>query len=572
LTNFYTDNSDMLFHMQKMELSRIISLKEDDFSEKDEYAHAPQDLEDARDNYQRVLEIVGDIAGNYVAPRAEEVDRQGARLENGEVYYAQGTREALDRLTKADLMGFTLPRYYGGINMPKTVYSIAIELISRADASLMNLFGLQEIADTIQKFGSEQQKADFLPRFSSGEVTGAMALTEPDAGSDLQSVMLKAEQEEDGYWYLNGVKRFITNGCGDVLLVLARSEAGSTGGRGLSLFLYERDRNMQIRRIEDKLGIHGSPTCELQFNNARASLVGRRKMGLIRYTLSLMNGARLGVAAQAIGIAEAAFREADNYSRQRQQFKTSIRSFSAVFEMLTSIRLEIEASRTLLYETSRVVDIAEGLEEKMERYPEKKDELKEDAKRYSKYASLLTPALKIHATEMANKVCYDALQIHGGPGYTRDFSIERLYRDARITNIYEGTTQLQVAAAIGGIITGVIFDRLNEYEEAYEFGPVQDIFSRAKQLRTHLESAVSHVREKNDSSYQEFHAGRIVDITLDVMISYLMCIDALYSERKKKIAEMFLSRAKYRVEEKLNYILSDDYLLINEHNSVLEDF
>ncbi|MFW6415509.1 MAG: acyl-CoA dehydrogenase family protein, partial [Thermodesulfobacteriota bacterium] len=246
MTNFYTDNSDILFHMQKMELSRIISLKEDDFSEKEEYAHAPQDLEDARDNYQRVLEIVGDIAGNYVAPRAEEVDRQGAKLENGEVYYAQGTKEDLDRLAKADLMGFTLPRYYGGINMPKTVYSVAIEMISRADASLMNLFGLQEIADTIQKFGSEQQKADFLPRFSSGEVTGAMALTEPDAGSDLQSVMLKAEQGDDGTWYLNGVKRFITNGCGNVLLVLARSEAGSTGGRGLSLFLYERDQNMQI--------------------------------------------------------------------------------------------------------------------------------------------------------------------------------------------------------------------------------------------------------------------------------------------------------------------------------------
>ncbi len=572
MTNFYSDNTDILFHMQKMELSRIISLKEDDFSEKDEYAHAPEDWEDARDNYQRVLEIVGDIAGNFVAPRAEEVDRQGAKLEDGDVYYAQGTKEALDRLTKSDLMGFTLPRYYGGINMPKTVYSIAIELISRADASLMNLFGLQEIADTIQKFGSEQQKADYLPRFSSGEVTGAMALTEPDAGSDLQSVMLRADQGDDGHWYLNGVKRFITNGCGDVLLVLARSEAGSTGGRGLSLFLYERDENMQIRRIEDKLGIHGSPTCELQFNNAPATLVGRRKMGLIRYTLSLMNGARLGVAAQAIGIAEAAFREADNYSRQRQQFKTSIRSFSAVFEMLTSMRVEIEASRTLLYETSRVVDIAEGLEEKMENYPDKKEELKEDAKRYSKYASLLTPALKIHATEMANQVCYDALQVHGGPGFTRDFSIERLYRDARITNIYEGTTQLQVAAAIGGVITGVLFDRLNEYEEAYDFQPVQDIFSRAQEFRNSLESAVAHVKEKNDPAYQEFHAGRIVDIALDTTISYLMCIDALHSDRKKKIAEMFVSKAKYRVEEKLNYILSDDYLMINEHDSVLEDF
>ncbi len=553
-----------------MDLARVISLKEDDFVDKDQFPYAPQDMQDALDNYQRVLEIAGDIAGEYIAPRARDVDRQGARLENGEVYYARGTRQALDRLARADLMGFTIPRGYGGINMPKTVYSMAIEIISRADAALMNLFGLQEIADTINKFGSDQQKEKYLPRFTSGAVTGAMALTEPDAGSDLQSAMLRAEQDKDGQWRLNGVKRFITNGCADVVLVLARSESGSTGGRGLSLFLYERDAHLKIRRIEEKLGIHGSPTCELQFDNAPAELLGRRKMGLVRYTQSLMNGARLGVAAQALGIAEAAFREADSYARYRQQFKRPIRDFAAVFEMLTMMRVEIEAARSLLYETSRIVDIAEGLEARLEMYPDKKDELKEDLRRYAKYASLFTPLIKIYATEMANRVCYDALQVHAGVGYTKEFNVERLYRDARITNIYEGTTQLQVVAAIGGLITGEIFSRLNDYQAGYDFRPVQEEFSLAKLLRSYLESAVAHVKDKKDAAYQEFHAARLVDMAQDTVIGYLLCIDALSSQRKKNIAGIFLSRAKYRMQEKMNYILADDYQLLEQHNQVLD--
>ena len=337
MANYFTDNADIRFHLRTMDLAPIIALREDGFAEKDVYAEAPVDAEDALDNYRRVLEIVGEIAGAFVAPRARGVDAEGARFEDGRVTYARGTAEALQRLKMADLMGFTLPRRYGGLNMPKTIYSMAIEMISRADASLMNLFGLQEIADTINKFGSEDQKARLLPRFSSGDVTGAMALTEPDAGSDLQSVMLKADPDEDGTWRLNGVKRFITNGCADVSLVMARSEPGSSGGRGISLFIYERDESLRIRRIEHKLGIHGSPTCELQFTNARAELLGQRKMGLVKYTLSLMNGARLGVAAQALGIAEAAWRESARYAKDRIQFKKPIRSFAAVTEMLTNM-------------------------------------------------------------------------------------------------------------------------------------------------------------------------------------------------------------------------------------------
>ncbi|MFO8031005.1 MAG: acyl-CoA dehydrogenase family protein [Desulfohalobiaceae bacterium] len=570
MTNYYLDNRDILFHLRNMDLSRVVSLKEEDFAEKDEFAHAPQDLEDALDNYNRVLEIVGDIAGEYIAPRAREVDRQGARLENGEVYYAPGTRQALDRLAQADLMGFTLPRRFGGINMPKTVYSMATEIISRADAALMNLFGLQEIADTINKFGSEEQKKKYLPRFAAGDTSGAMALTEPDAGSDLQSIMLRASKADDGHWYLNGVKRFITNGCADVSLVLARSESGSTGGRGLSLFLYERDANLKIRRIEEKLGIHGSPTCELQFNNARAELLGRRKMGLVRYTLSLMNGARLGVAAQALGIAEAAYREADSYARHRQQFKRPIHDFAAVYEMLTLMRVRTEAARTLLYETSRIVDVAEGLEARLEQHPEKKNEYKEELRRYTKYASLFTPLIKIYATELANQVCYQALQVHGGAGYTREFDVERLYRDARITNIYEGTTQLQVVAAIGGVVTGEIFSRLNDYETENDFAQVQQELEQARQLRSHLESAVAKVKEKKDPAFQEFHAARLVDMALETVLGYLLCIDALHSDRKKSIARIFLSRAKPRVQKSLSYILEDDFQIQINKDLVLD--
>jgi hypothetical protein len=570
LTNYYLDNRDILFHLRNMDLSRVVSLKEEDFVEKEEFGHAPQDLEDALDSYQRVLEIVGDIAGEYIAPRAREVDRQGARLEDGEVYYAPGTRQALERLAQADLMGFTLPRRFGGINMPKTVYSMAIEIISRADAALMNLFGLQEIADTINKFGSEEQKREYLPRFAAGQTSGAMALTEPDAGSDLQSIMLRGYKGDDGQWYLNGVKRFITNGCADVSLVLARSESGSTGGRGLSLFLYERDANLKIRRIEEKLGIHGSPTCELQFNNARAELLGRRKMGLVRYTLSLMNGARLGVAAQALGIAEAAYREADGYAKHRQQFRHPIRDFAAVYEMLTLMRVRIEAARSLLYETARIVDVAEGLEAKAEAEPDKKQEVKEELRRYAKYASLFTPLVKIYATELANQVCYQALQVHGGAGYTREFDVERLYRDARITNIYEGTTQLQVVAAIGGVVTGEIFSRLNDYEAEHDFSQLQQELEQARQLRAYLESAVAKVKEQKDPAFQEFHAGRLVDMALQTVLGYLLCIDALHSARKQRVAGIFLSRAKHRVQKHLNYILEGDPQIIQNKQVILD--
>lgn len=575
MANFYQDNADILFHLDHLDLAQIISLREDNFAEKNTFPEAPRDVEDARDNYARILAVVGAIAGDFIEPRASEVDKVGATFADGEVTYAPGTLAALDCFKKADLMGMTLPRRFGGLNLPKTIYSIATEIVSRADAALMNIFGLQEIADTINKFGTEEQKQRYLPRFGRGEVFGSMALTEPDAGSDLQAVTLAArtgiaaQQGEDGKWYLNGVKRFITNGNAQISLVMARSEEGVAGARGISLFIYERDEHMRLRRIEEKLGIHGSPTCEMQFNNAPAELLGQRKMGLIKYTMSLMNGARLAVSAQAVGIAEAAYRAAEVYARTRVQFGKPIRNITAVYEMLTDMRVNIEAMRTFLYETSRIVDLKEGFEEALDKHPERKTEFSDDMKRYNKFAALFTPALKAFVTELGNKICYDALQVHGGNGYMRDFDVERHVRDMRITNIYEGTTQMQVIAAAGGVSSGVIFERLDDYEKAHDFTPIADVFARARELRKHLEIAVAHLKAQQDRLYQEYHERRLVEVACDVIVSYLLCIDALKSDRKKIIAHMYIAKALPRVRSALDYILSNDMSFLEFHEVVM---
>ncbi len=569
MANFYNDNEDILFHMNHIDLDRIIELKEDGFKEKDAYPYAPKNKEDAIENYKKVLEVVGDITGNFIAPRAADVDREGATFKDGEVYFAKGTAEALQRLKEADLTGFTIPREYGGINFPKTIYSAAIEMVSRADASMMNLFGLQEIADTIFKFGSKEQKERILPKFCSGEVMGSMALTEPDAGSDLQAVMLKATEIENGKWKLNGVKRFITNGLAQVSLVMARSEEGTKDGRGISLFVYERDEHMKIRRIEHKLGIHGSPTCELQFNDAPAELLGKRKLGLIKYTMSLMNGARLGVSAQAIGIAEAAYREAKKYAKERSQFKKPIMEFTAISEMLVDMKTSIEAARAMLYETSRMVDIKEGIEERIEKYPELTNDLSNDLKKYTKLAGFYTPLLKSYATEMTNKVCYDAIQIHGGVGFTTEFNVERHYRDARITNIYEGTTQLQVIAAIGGVTSGLILEAFSDYENDIDFTTVADLFEQVKRFRTNIEVAIGHVKEKNDKLFTEYHSARLVRMSSDTMNCYLLCKDAIKSERKKAVAKAYIAKAKGRIENELNYILNSANEILDLHSVII---
>jgi hypothetical protein len=607
VSNFFTDNADLGATLRRLDLSRIVALREDEYAQARDFAYAPRDFEDALDSYERALGIAGDIAGEFVAPRAEAVDREGSALVGGEVCYAGGISESLERLRQADLMGITLPRRYGGLNFPVAVSVMIVEMISRADPALMNIFGLQDISETVNKFASEELKEAYLPRFASGEVTGSMALTEPEAGSDLQNVQLKATLGADGVWRLSGVKRFITNGCGQISLVLARSEEGTTDGRGLSMFLYERDEHMRIRRLEDKLGIHGSPTCELQFDEAPALLVGERRRGLTTYVMALMNGARLAIAAQAQGIAEAAYRAAAKYARERVQFGAPIAELTAVKALLADMKVSIEAARALLYETALIVDLKEGLEHRIAQVQRLQEdaaagagtagdgtatgdtsagggkaaglgatgtsadlshlhvddpaatlkELRAELKRMNRLAGLYTPMAKACCTEMANQVTYDSLQVHGGSGYMRDFAVERHSRDARITNIYEGTTQLQVVAAIGGVLSGTLADRLDEYE-AGEHGATPELFERVRAARVRLQAAVARVRELDDARFRDYHARRLVEMAIDVICGYLLVRDAQHDARRLLAARHFVAGMTGRVEGAAAMVLAGD--------------
>jgi len=574
MENFLTDNEDILFHLDHLDLDRIIHFKEDNFEQAKQFAYAPRDAEDAKDSYRRVLSIVGEIAGDYMAPNAPAVDEAGPTLANNQVTMHPATQKALDMFAKADMMGFVIPRKYGGLNMPNTILSIAAEIVARADGSFLNLGLQQDNAGTINKFASEEQKQAYLPKLCSGEWDSAMVLTEPDAGSDLQSVNLKAVQDADGKWYLNGVKRFITNGCGTIGLVLARSEEKGKGARGLSFFLYKRDDEtgkptMIIRRLEHKLGIHGSPTCELQFNHAPAELVGERQRGLTKYTLWLMNNARLGVAAQGVGIAEAAYREADLYAAKRIQFGAPVRDLAPVFEMLTEMKVAVEAGRTLLYETARFVDLKEVLEEYSDKHPEDKGEIIEEKKRYAKLAGFFTPMIKAYATEMANKVANDAIQIHGGTGYMKEFNAERHYRDARITNIYEGTTQLQVVAAIGPVTSGVAQMILDEYDAAnYTYG--EDLLAKIRESRKVFNEALEYAKAyEGHDQFLTYHSRRLVEMATDLVISYLLLRDGNHSERKQKVAAVFIAKMPSRIKANRDFIMNDDGTLLKHYEAVI---
>ena len=569
MENFLTDNDDILFHLEHLDLDRIIRFKEENFSQAKLYAHAPQDAGDARDSYRMVLSIIGEIGGEYMAPNAPAVDEAGPTLANNQVALHPATKKAVDMLAQADMLGFCVPRQYGGLNMPTTILSIAAEILARAYASFLN-FGLQQdIAETINKFASEEQKQAYLPKLCTGEWDSSMILTEPDAGSDLQAVNLKAVQGPDGIWYLNGVKRFITNGCGTIGLVLARSEEKGKGARGLSFFIYKRDDKMIIRRLEHKLGIHGSPTCELQFNHAPAELLGERQRGLTKYTLWLMNNAHLGVAAQAVGIAEAAWREADLYAAKRIQFGAPVRELPPVFEMLTEMKVAVEAGRSLLYETSRFVDLKEVLEDYSEQHPEEKGDIIEEKKKYAKLAGFFTPMVKAFATEMANKVAYDTIQIHGGTGYMKEFNAERHYRDARITNIYEGTTQLQVVAAIGPVTSGVAQMILDEYDRA-EYTHSPELLAKIREARALFEESLGYAKSyEGHQQFLTYHSRRLVEMATDLVISYLLMRDGNHSERKQKVAAIFIAKMPSRVKANRDFIMSENGTLLKNYEAVI---
>ena len=554
MENFFNDTPDFKFHLTHPLFQKVVALKEKDFTASKEYDYAPLNHEDAIDNYEKVLDIVGDICANTIATNAEAVDLEGLHIENNEVIYAKGTSEDYKALYDAGLIGMALPRKYGGLNFPMLPYVMAAEMVARADAGFANIWGLQDCAETIYEFGSEEQKDKYLPRFNRDGATAAMVLTEPDAGSDLQAVKLKATfDEKENIWKLNGVKRFITNGDADISLVLARSEPNTLDARGLSMFIYDRnDHAVQVRHLEKKLGIKGSPTCELVFKNAPAELVGKERFGLIKYVMALMNSARLGVGAQSLGIADAAYHEALKYASDRAQFGKVILKFPAVYEMITNMKVKIDALRSLLYETTLFADITKTYEEVMKDRRLEKEE-RTEMKHYMKLANVFTPLVKLTASEACNVMAYDSLQIHGGTGFMKDFPIERIYRDARITSIYEGTSQLQAVAAIKGVTTGVFLEQIKHYD-AQVSDKNCEIRTKLHKMTEAFESITNRVTELNNNELLDFHSRRLVEMAGNIIMGYLLVINSQKCETFSKSAKLFVNLVESENFESYDFI------------------
>lgn len=557
MANNYTDHPELKFELNHPLMKRIVELKERDFRDKDSYDYAPLDFEDAMDSYDRVLDITGEIAGTTIADNAEGVDLEGPHHEGDRVRYASGTADNLDAMVKAGLNGMTMPRRYGGLNFPITPYTMCAELVAASDAGFGNIWSLQDCIETLYEFGNEDQHSRFIPRICAGE-TMSMDLTEPDAGSDLQSVMLKATySEEEGCWLLNGVKRFITNGDANLHLVLARSEEGTTDGRGLSMFIYDKNSGgVNVRRIENKLGIHGSPTCELVYKNAHAELCGDRKLGLIKYVMALMNGARLGIAAQSVGISQAAYNEGLAYARDREQFGKAIIKFPAVYDMLALMKAKLDAGRALLYQCARYVDIYKALDD-IARERKLTPEERKEQKNFSKLADSLTPLAKGMNSEYCNQNTYDAIQIHGGSGFMMDYPIQRYYRDARITSIYEGTTQLQVVAAIRYVTNGSYLAQAREFEQAEVSEAMKPLVARAKAMADKLEEATTRVKEAGDAAFHDICARHLVEMAADVIMLHLLIHNATANaELFEKSARVYANFSEAEVAKHHTFVMN----------------
>lgn len=565
MANYYTDHPEIEFHLNHPLMKRVVDLKERNYAEKDQFEDAPVNYEDAIENYKRLLDITGDVAANIIEPNSEDVDLEGPHLENGRMIYASKTFENLDATRKAGLWGLSMPRRYGGLNLPNAIFSMTSEIIAAADAGFQNIWSLQSCIDTLYEFGSEEQRQKYIPRICAGE-TMSMDLTEPDAGSDLQRVMLKATQDEDGTWRLNGVKRFITNGDSDIHLVLARSEEGTKDGRGLSMFIYDkRDGGVTVRHIEHKLGIHGSPTCELVYKNAKAELCGNTRLGLIKYVMALMNGARLGIAAQSVGVEQEAYNEGLAYAKERAQFGEKIINFPAVYDMLSRMKAKLDAGRSLLYCCARYVDIYKALED-IARDTKLTPEERQEMKKYTRLADAFTPLAKGMNSEYANQNAYDAISIHGGSGFIMEYKCQRLFRDARIFSIYEGTTQLQVVAAIRYITNGTYLSIIKEMLENEVSDDLKPLKERVAKLVDLYEAAINKVKEANDQAVHDFLARRLYNMTGDIVMSLLILDDAT------KAPEMFQKSANVYVRMAEEEVLGHSAYIQNFKAKDLESF
>ena len=559
MANYYTDQPEIAFHLEHPLMKRIVELKERNYADKDKYDEAPVNYEDAIENYKRILDITGEVAANIIEPNSESVDLEGPHLIDNRMHYASKTYENLDATRKAGLWGVSMPRQYGGLNLPNVVFSMLSEMISSADGGFQNIWSLQSCIDTLYEFGNDEQRAKYIPRICNGE-TMSMDLTEPDAGSDLQRVMLKATfDEKENCWRLNGVKRFITNGDSDLHLVLARSEEGTHDGRGLSMFIYDkRNGGVDVRHIEHKLGIHGSPTCELVYKNAKAELCGNTRMGLIKYVMALMNGARLGIAAQSVGLSSEAYKEGLNYAKERAQFGKKIITFPAVYDMLSRMKAKLDAGRSLLYQTARYVDIYKALED-IARNQKLTAEERQEMKQYTRLADAFTPLAKGITSEYANQNAYDSISIHGGSGFIMEYKCQRLYRDARIFSIYEGTTQLQVVAAVRYITNGTYLNIMKEMLANDVCDCMKDLKARVERLVALYEEALEKVKASECQDTIDFLARRLYNMTAGIIESLLLIEDAGKApELFEKSANVFVRMTEEEVAGSVAYIKAFD--------------
>ena len=573
MANFYTDNEDIRFLFHHMDLARIAAILEENFEFAVEFDFAPADAAEAVDNYERILDSIGELTAEEIAPTAEDNDLVGNTLnDDGSVTYAPGIAHALKRLGQADLMGFTLPYRFGGINCPNLVYTMSNEIVSRADASLMNIYGLQGIAETINAFASEELKQEYLPPMADGTRTGAMVLTEPDAGSDLQAVKVRAYQDDDGNWFVHGVKRFITNGCGEVLLVLARTEPEISDGRGLSLLLVERGPKVKVRRLENKLGIHASPTCEIYFDHVPAKLIGERQRGLITYVMSLMNGARVGIAAQSLGIAEGAYRVARDYANSRKQFETAIQNFPAVRELLVKMQVDLQAARAITYHGAFCVDIENGALRKLEfgdvQDKDEKKRLRQESRRVGRMNKLLTPISKYYASEMSMRVANDSIAVLGGSGYMKDYPLERHLRDSRITTIYEGTSQLQVIAAVAGVTSGTANTVIEELIDRPWPEPIAPLIEQIRDGLALINEAVEFVKAQPGSTYRDLYARKLTDMAIFLIAGALFCDHATASDKKLAVARYWLSWRMPELRMHHEQCLSGDVAAVEDFDAL----
>lgn len=536
-SNYFTDNEDLQLQFDSLiSWEPIVQEIEHGFADAAEYkktsderlAMAPSSTEEAVEYYRTILEALGEMMGKEVAPRSAEMDRIGLKYENGKVTYPEAQDYCFDELRKAGLMPFAFSRRYGGLSMPVTAQSMALEIAARADASFSLAYGNANVAEIVARYGSEEMIDEWIPKWAAGDISCAMALTEPNYGSDLPNVQTRAVKDEKGTWRITGAKRFITHASGYhkapcVILTLARTGSPTSGARGLSFFLVE-SKHVEIAGIERKMGLHCSPTCEVVYDNAPAHLIGEEGLGLLRYSMGMMNSARLVIAAQSLGIAESARFEARKYAHERIQFGKPIEEIPAVRKMLDRMDAESAGMRALLLEASRTIDMYMWRKEhltKHEGLPEKQAKKDEQVRKWEKLADLFTPLSKYYISEMCVSIAYDAVQIHGGAGFTEDYDVSRIYRDSRITTIYEGTTQLQIVAAIGGVTAGMAQNGfLRSYIEEEMAG-----FTPSSTLRTLFEMFEANAelyRSIEDSETKARYASEAVESAARFLLGMLM--------------------------------------------------